>query len=338
MILYRKGAPLRIRRAATAPVAPYWCATIVAPYSARRATPIAIDYLELRAAAAEKLEVAVVDRVHDELERVAGKVEGPVLIEATEVAEEVFRRGEEALAFCAGQHLGALHLISTRGALPNAQPPHDAVIAMAAWPLEFHRLEALFEQARERGLRWGVAVPVIHPVTTNETALAQLADAAHGAAFFAALPVALEPTAKEAISRSLALDEESYTALFHTDLEPLHLAAERHIAALAAQRGMADFLTPPRWDEKSNWNGSVLLSLVASRMIAMQQDLDVATLLSRSARIVAELDKPIDRVAAAASLGIIEGLDETSVAILESWLKNEESIADEVFEQWRASV
>jgi hypothetical protein len=240
------------------------------------------------------------------------------------------------LSFCGAQHLAALHVISTRGALPS-EVPDDVVIAISCWPLEFHRLEPLFDQARERGLRWGAVVPVIHPVTTNHTALEQLADAARGAAFFSALPIALEPTAKEAMARSLALDEESYAALFHTDLDPLHLAAERHIAALAAARRMADFITPPRWEKKSNWNASVLLTLTASRMIAMQQDLDVATAIARSARIVAELDKPVERVAAAASLGIIEGLDETSAAILDAWLKSEESVADEVFEQWRMS-
>ena len=46
MILYRKGASLRVRRAA-APAAPFWCATTIAPYAAKRAAPIAIDYLTL---------------------------------------------------------------------------------------------------------------------------------------------------------------------------------------------------------------------------------------------------------------------------------------------------
>ena len=317
-----------------APEPPYWCTTVVAPYSPRRATPLAIDYLELRASAAEKLEVQVAERVRDELERSAGRIEGPVLIEATEVAEQVFGRGEEALDFCAGQSLGALLLVSTRGALPPAAP-NDAVIAISAWPLELHRLARLFEEARERGLRWGVAVPVIYPVTVNVAALEELADAARGAAFLASLPIALEPTAKEAMARSLALDEESYATLFHADLDPLHLAAEKRLAALAAERGMADFITPPGWDRKSNWNASVLLTLTASRMIAMQQDLDVATEIARSARLVAELDKPLERIAQAASLGIIEGLDETSIAILEAWLKDEESIAEEIGEQWR---
>lgn len=333
MILYRKGAPLRIRRTA-APEPPYWCATIIAPYGARRSTPLAIDYLELRASATEKLEVPVADRVRDELERNAGRIGEPVLIEATEVAEEVFGRGEEALAFCGEQGLGALQLVSTRGALPAEVPP-NAVLAISAWPLELHRLQPLFDEARKRGLRWGVAVPVIYPVTVNVTALAELADAAHGAAFLAPLPLALEPTAKEAMARSLALDEESYATLFHSDLDPLHLAAEKRLAALAAERDMADFITPPGWERKTNWNASVLLTLTASRMMAMQQDLDVATAISRSARIVAELDKPLERIAAAASLSIIEGLDETSIAILEAWLRGEESLADEISEQWR---
>jgi hypothetical protein len=334
-MLYRKGAPLRIRRAAV-PEPPYWCATIVAPYGPRRATPLAIDYLELRAAAAaEKQEVPVAERVRDELERNAGRLDGPVLIEATEVAEEVFGRGEEALAVCGEQGLGALHLVSARGALPQ-DVPANAVIAISAWPLELYRLQPLFDEARARGLRWGVAVPVIYPVTVNSAALEELAAAAQRASFLAPLAIALEPTAKEAMARSLAFDEESYATLFHSDLEPLHLAAERRIAALAAERNMADFITPPGWEQKSNWNASVLLTLTASRMIAMQQDLDVATAMSRSARLVAELDKPLERIAGAASLGIVGGLDETSIQILEAWLKGEESIADDVNEQWRS--
>lgn len=336
MILYRKAASLRIKRFAV-PEPPYWCATAVAPYSARRAAPVAIDYLDLRAtAASERLEVAVCDRVRDELERAAERLREPVLIEATEIAEAVFGRGEQALDVCSEQGLAALHLVSTRGTLPERTPEGSAV-AVSAWPLEMHRLEPLFETARERQLRWGVAVPVIYPVTTNTGAIEELAEAARkaGAAFLAPVAVALDATAKDAIARALSLDEETYTQLFHAELEPVHVAAERRIGAVAHAAGLADFILPPRWERKSNWNAAVLLSLTASRMIAMEQDLDVAISITRSARIVAELEKPIERVAEAASLAIIEGVDETSREILTAWLAGEESIADEVFEQWR---
>jgi len=68
VILYRKAPPLRIVRASV-PEPPYWAATTIAPYSARRAAPVAVDYVGLTATAARKLEVEVCDDVRDELER-----------------------------------------------------------------------------------------------------------------------------------------------------------------------------------------------------------------------------------------------------------------------------
>lgn len=336
MIVYRKGGHARLRRW-SAPEPPFWCATAVAPYGSRRGAPIAIDYLDLRASFAERLEVTVAEGVRDELERTRA-VQPPVLIEATEFAERVFGRGEEALAFCRERGLAALHLVSTRSAIPSAAA--DAVVAIAAWPLEADRLEELFFIAGERGLRWGVAIPVIFPVTTTLGALTELADLAqrHGAAFFAAIAVDVDPTAKQAIAQSLSLEgeDETYAMLFHAPLEPVHLATERHIAALAEERGMADFIVPPRWDEHSNWNAAALLTLTASRMLALDADPELATTLARAARVVAELDKPIARIAEAASLSIVEALDEVSVDVLTEWLASgESSFVERVNREWR---
>lgn len=336
MILYRKGAPLRVRRTA-APAAPFWSATAVAPYGAKRAEPIAIDYLTLRAVGVtDKLEVGVSDSARDELER-GRAIAGPVLIDAAEGAEIVFRRGEAILAYCEEQQLSALHLVSTHGTLP-AHVPEDTTIVIAAWPPELPRLERLFADAQERGLRWGVAVPVLFPVTTELASLDKLAELAQGASFFAAIGIEVEPTAKQALAQSLNLDadDDRYAMLFHAGLEPVHLATERHIAALAHERGMADFIVPPRWDERSNWNAAVLLTLAASRMIAMELDLDLAGTIARSARVIAELDKPLVRVAEAASLSIIGGLDETSAEALTSWVGGEPpAFLEFVNEQWR---
>jgi hypothetical protein len=333
VILYRKAAPLRVRRSA-APEPPFWCASAVAPYSAKRATPIAIDYLALRATGvADKLEVTVCEDVQDELERTRILIE-PILIDAAENTEVVFRRGEQLLELGAG---ASVYLTSTRGALPT-RAYDDAVTVIAAWPLELARLEQLFAEARERGLRWGVAVPVLYPVTTELAALSALADSAKGAAFFAALSIEVEPTAKQALAQSLNLDAEDdrYAMLFHSALEPLHLATERHIAALAEERGMTDFIVPPRWDERSNWNAAVLLTLAASRMIAMELDLDLAGTIARSARVIAELDKPLVRIAESANLSIIGGLDATSAEALTSWIAGESpAFLDFVNEQWR---
>lgn len=327
MILYRKVQQLRTRRA-TAPEPPFFAATSIAPYSARRATPVAIDYIALRASGADKLDVNVCENVRDELDR-ARAMDGPVLIDAAESAEVVFHRGADALAWCHEQTLGAMHLTSTRG----VPPKH----ILAAWPLELPRLEQLFASA-DPG--WGIAVPVIFPVTTDLAALEALADLAkeHGATFFAAIPIDVEPTAKQAIAQSmqLAADDDRYAMLFHADIAPLHLATERHIAALAHERGMADFIVPPRWDERTNWNAAVLLTLTASRMIAMELDLDLAGTLARSARTIAELDKPLTRIAESASIAIIGGIDETSVEMLTEWLSSDSAaFAEYVNEQWR---
>jgi hypothetical protein len=338
VILYRKGGPLRVRRLA-APEPPYWCATTVAPYGPRRAAPVAIDYLALRATGAgDKLEVSVCDDARDELERTRALTE-PVLIEATESAEVIFRRGQAALELCAEQRLSTIHLVSTRGGLP-ARAYDDSMVAIAAWPLEVPRLEEMFGDAQQAGLRWGVAVPVLFPITTELAPLAALADAAqsHGAAFLAAMTVELEPTAKQALAQSLHLDadDDRYAMLFHGSAEATHLATERHIAALAHERGMADFLVPPRWEERSNWNAAVLLTLAASRMMAMELDLDLAGSIARSARLIAELDKPLTRIAESASLSIIGGLDETSIEALTSWLVDgSASFLEFVDEQWR---
>jgi len=337
VILYRKGAPLRVRRYA-APEPPFWCASAVAPYGARRAAPVAIDYSTLTATATERLEVPVSDRVGDDLERTRA-LTGPVFVEASEGAESVFRRGEEVLAFCEERRLGTLHLVSTRGALPSRRY-EPSVIAIAAWPVELTLLEALFAEARERSMHWGVAVPLVYPVTTELAALHALAERARasGAAFLASIPVQVEATARQAIARSMNLDGEDdrYAMLFHGDVAPIHLATERHLAALAAEHGMADFILPPQWEERSNWNAAVLLTRTASRMIAMDADLNLAGLIARSARAVADLDKPVARVAEAASLSIIEALDEMSVDVLTEWIAGRShAFVDAVDEQWR---
>src|SRR4029077_19398575 len=100
LIIYRKASALRIQRMPV-PEPPYWAATTIAPYSARRGSPVSIDYLELRASFSERLEVAVCEDVAQELQRVSERhaIVEPALIEASEFAEAIFRRGEDALRF-----------------------------------------------------------------------------------------------------------------------------------------------------------------------------------------------------------------------------------------------
>ncbi len=330
MIVYRKSSQLRIRRT-TAPEPPFWCATTVAPYSARRGSPVSVDYIDLHASGSERLDVNVCEHPADELER-ASRIVAPILVESSEFAEEVFRRGEEIVDFCRGRDLTSVQLASTNGACAEA----DSVV-IAAWPLDLDRLERLFASVRSQ---WGVAVPVMFPVTTDLDALRDLADLAKkaGASFLASIPVEIEPTAKQAIARSLTLDgdDETYAMLFHSELEPIHLATERHIAALAADAGMQDFIVPPSFDERTNWNAAVVLMLAATRLLAMEEDVDLAALLARSARVVADLDKPLTRIAEAASLSIVEAIDEASVDILSEWLETGRSrYTDRVNARWR---
>ncbi len=322
MILYRKAPPLRIVRASV-PEPPYWAATTIAPYSARRAAPVAIDYVGLTATASKRLEVEVCE----DLERAwqPHRVHAPTLIDATESAELVYRRGDDALQLAES----AMFLTSTRGALPSNT---DAVVIIAAWPLDLARLTRLFDEARARQLKWGVAVPVMFPVTTAADALQQLAEAAEGALFFAALPLETDATARKA----LADDPETYELLFHGDVEAFHVTAERRIAGLASEIGADDFIVPPSWERRSNWNGAALLTLAATRMLAMKHDVETASRIARAARTVAQLDKSIERIAAAAHLSIVESLDEISVDALTEWLETGKStFVDHINKQWR---
>ena len=331
MIIYRKAQQLRIQRSPI-PEPPFWTATTIAPYGAKRAAPIAIDYLELRASFSERMEVTVCEDVRDELERSAS-IREPVLIEASEFAEVVFRRGEEALRFCCDIDATAIHLVSTRGMLPKAACER-AIVVIAAWPVDIPRLQELFGNARDRRMRWGAAIPVIFPATTNLETLREIANAAreNGAMFLTALPIELDPTARKVV----AGDREDYEMLFHGDVEPLQVATERHIAALAADIGAADFILPPHWEEKSNWNAAILLTLTASRMIAMKRDVEIASRIARSARVVAQLEKPLERIASAASLSIVESLDDISVDVLNDWLDGGRSaFVDHINKQWR---
>ena len=97
-----------------------------------------------------------------------------------------------------------------------------------------------------------------------------------------------------------------------------------------------DFIVPPRWDRRTNWNASVLLTLAASRMLAMKRDVETAWRIVRSARAIVQLEKPIERVAEAAHLSIIESLDPISVEALTEWIETgRSSFVDHIAKQWR---
>ena len=336
MILYRKTSQLRIRRTST-PTPPFWAATTLAPYGPRRGSPTSIDYSDLRIVANERSEVSVVGAVEDELERMRAPLREPILIDATEFAEVVFRRGDEALQACARRGLEATILVSTLGSLTDTASDSRAIVA--TWPIDFRRLEELFAQARKSFASWGVFVPVIYPVTTDLKALDGVVDlaAANGATFVSAAAMEVDATAKHLMARSLTLDDddETYGILFHADLDAVHVATERHIAALAAERGLLDSTLSFEGD-RSNWSAAALLFLTASRMIAMEDDVELAGTLTRAARIVTDLEKPLQQIAAAASLSIVEPLDEVSADILAEWLdRGESTFVERVNRKWR---
>lgn len=334
MILYRKAPQLRIQRRQL-PEPPFWAASFVAPYATERGVPLAIDYQTLSATAAERTEVDVCEDIAKALGETP--LAQPVAIEATGSAETVFRRGEEVLRFCCEREAAAIELVSPDGALPGSGCDR-ATIAIVTWPLQLEQIRVLFAEAHARGVRWGTAVPVIFPMTTDLPALAAIAEMArdNGASFLASFSVDIDASARKAIADTLVADRERYDMLFHSDLEPLLVATERHIAALAADIGADDFIVPPRWEERSNWNAAVLLTLAAGRMIAMKRDVETASRIARSARIIAQLDKPLERIAAAANLSIIDGLDDISADVLSDWLAGGRStFLDHVNKQWR---
>jgi hypothetical protein len=340
LILFRKGSSVRVRRSAV-PVPPYWSATSIASYGAKRLAPIAVDYLDLRATNADRVETAIVESPIEELERIELRqpLQAPLLIDAAESAEVVFRRGAAVLGYAANHHLGATFLTSTRGALPESVPL-GTVIAIGAWPADLQRLDALGAEASTRGLQWGLVVPLIFPITTDLSLLGQIVELAsrHSASFVASVSLELDQSTKGAIARSHVAeeDEEHYGLLFHGDLDALSVATERHLAALTHQAGMHDFIVPPQWEKRSNWNGAIVLTLAATRMLAMEYEVELAGMLARSARLVAALDKPLVHIAEAASLSIVEALDDASVDILTEWLEcGTSSFVERVNERWR---
>lgn len=339
MILFRKSPQLRVRRS-SAPEPPFCPAAIVSPYGPRRSEPIAIDYPSLHATAVERAEVTVCENVEPPL--AAARLDtlphgARVLIDATGAGEETFRKGNETAAWCGARAIPSLLIVSAAGALPET-PPERSLTAIAITPdVSAASAIATFEAASARGLAWGAFVPVLFPLTTELRLLDELADAAtlHGATFLACASVDADAPARQAIARRMELspDDDRYALLFHARAEPLQLATERHLAALARERGLADQLPAP--PERANWNAAALLTLTAGRMLAMELDLDLAADISRSARTVAGLDKPLTRIAESARLSIIGGLDETSVQMLEEWLESGgASFAEFIDEQW----
>lgn len=339
MIRYSETIPLRVERS-DAPQFPFWQATSIAPYSARRAEPISIEYAALLGTTGRS-EVSFTSDIVDQLER-QKKLSPPLLIDATEASERLYSRGAAALGFAQASQLETLLLLSTDGSIPPSTPEASLSnsIALCAWPADEEALDRHCLQLKTGAFQWGMVIPIFFPVMTDLPLVERLGDLAarHGAGFLAAIPIDLDPQARSSLAETLP-DRVDYEALFHSDLEPITIATERHVAALANARGMFDHVRLPRAADKSNWNASVLLGLAGTRLLRMQQDSELGWDLLRSSRVVAQLKKPIARIAEAASLSIIEGVDDLAARSLESWVRGEEPgglrAIDEEWRQYR---
>lgn len=338
MIRYEKKRAIGVTRA-TVPQPPFWARTTLSPYSWPRTVPLSINYQTLIARGTEAVDVEVSERPLDQLGREA-TIEDPILIDATGPGETVYRRGRESAEWTTAQGLASTLLISGESAGADEITSKGVQLAVAPWPLSVERLGDLFQKLSGSGLHWGLAIPVIYPVTTDLALLASLADLAAlaGAEFLAALPIDLEPTAKRVLAELLKLGDEddAYSTLFHSELETIIIATERHIAALADERSLLDFVPPPSSHQRTNWNAAVHLTLAATRMLRMKDRTEFAWTLLRAAQSVAALQKPIERIASVASLSIIPGLGPEISLALEEWTRNGRSaLADDIHAQWR---
>ena len=339
MPTYRKSKRLRVLRSGT-PETPFWAATIIQPYRGLRGFSPNIDFVALQASAGDRAEVEVCDDIRDALSRERHlPLHATALVEAVGFCERVFLRGAEAAEYLLVQGASVTLLISADGGLPEVVAPGASVV-IAAWPPRLSELRPLCENARSRNIHWGLLIPVLFPITTELILIEEMADLVTGCngMFLAAATIDLDATAKKEILSGVKEEEseQMWEALFHEDLETLHVATERHIAAIASERGLADTVTPPDPLHKTNWNGAVQLSIAGNRLIRMKENMELGWTLLRSARAIVELDKDISLIARNARLNIVEGIDEISAEELTCWLDGRTTkFLDEVGDRWR---
>ncbi len=336
MITHQKISQLRLQRA-THPQAPFWQATTVAPYGVPRGQGIALNYLSLSATGKAKSEVTVTQAVGGQLER-EQRLDEPVLVESAEVTETIFRRGEEAMRILQSRGASAMQLISTTGRVPAIEPAERSSLIVSCWPLLAGDLSRLFRRAAEAQFRWGALIPAMMPPDACDDELRTIADLAaeNGASFLASVPIDLDPSAKHAVADSLGGSPDTWQSLFDGDWDDESAETERLVAKLAHERSLADRIVPPGLDGHDNWTAAIMLSIAGARLLRLKKDVELGWTLLRSSKLVAQLHKPIDRIASAASLSIIQTLDIASVAALEAWLRSDDTtFFDEIDADWR---
>lgn len=325
MISYRSTPSARTTRW-SAPEPPYWAAASISPYSSPRETPLAIDLVELTLRGEQQLAVDVA-----ELESVGGSTEKPLLIDAAGPAELIYRRGEAIAAQMKEEAGQTIFLSSASGALPvNATA---ATTVIATWPLNIGRLDDLFERASSGAKRWGALVPLVHPLTTTVADLARVADSLrrHKASFLASTPIDVDATAKPFLATG-----DSYEEMTHAELETIIVATERHVAALAHERQLLDFIPTPDWPQPTNWNCAVALTRAGTRLIRMERDVELGWSFVRQARAITAMEKQLTWIASRSHLGIIDFLDEITVDALTEFISEGRSAYfDEIDVEWR---
>ena len=305
----------------------------MAPYSSWAAKDIRIDLKSLSAREAGRLEIAVCpEPTGGEL----AHVYPPIVIDATGFPEMMHGLGARILSSIPSGAATNL-VVSTNGAVP-ATLPDTAVTTIIAWPGEIETLSALCGAAQRAG-RWGIAIPILHPVTTNLDLLDELTATAqrYSASYCAAIPIETEPSARKILAREgRPLSGEEYESLFQDDPETIVVATERHVAAIASDLGILDSIPIPGSPKRSNWEAATALARAGTRMIRMRKNLDFGWEIIRSSAVVAQLDTPLTAIAASARLSIIKPLHELATVALEQWLDDGTAeLFDDVDDDWR---
>lgn len=336
MIQFRKSNRLRVLRS-SAPRFPFWAATTVSTAAPPTHGSLSIDLSELTATAPPKT-VAVCADPRDQLARERPALAEPVLIDAAGVAEPTYRKGEEAAAFCDEESLEHTVVISIDGRVPDRLSDRASLV-LVAWPPDPTELDRMAVEAGTLAKSWGCVVPILFPATTSLELLEEIARVAEtrGATFLTGVPIDADAEAKSWLASTVeGLDDSDYSLLFHADLDTVLLATERHVAALAHERGMRDSVIPPGFDRLMNWNAATVLAIAGTRMVKMQRNVELGWEILRASATIAALDKPLTTIAERASLSIVDGLPEAAVDCLTEWLEmRSASLLHTIDEEWR---
>ncbi len=337
MIHYAKGGQVRFHQSRQIQQ-PFWQTTTVHVYSPNlRSTPLAIDFLRLKASAQKSIHVSVPKRFDDDLDRLPS----PILIDAWGAQEQIYRRGDKLLHELPAD-VRPMLLLSADSDIPRGMAAAKPLLIITLWPLDLAALESVAKEAAGEAMDWGLLVPVMFPVTTDLEVLDTATTVAHenGAAFIASSSIELDAKARGAIAAmNDELDEETWATLFDGDLERIHLATERHLALVAHRHGIADVIDPWPQANRSNRAAATFLSRVGSRMVRMDHDVELGWKFLKAAGRLATLDKEIARLASFAHVKILPELEDEVIAeVVEQWLESGTAeFAEHIDAKWRVA-